>query len=117
MYPIPLSTTMQTRSQTRSVMSNSTSVLSEPRTNTRKNESPRCSPRLSAVTHFHFDEEDTDSSSEYDPNEDPVDIDFDEASTAWRANKRCTGNGCFEYNKNAFQAPKTKHSMRLRSRV
>ena len=122
---------MQTRSQTRNVMSNSTSALSEPRTNHRKNESPRVSPRLSAVTRFHFDEEetfedeDTDSSSEYDPNEYPVDIDFDEASNAWRANKRSTGNGTFEYTKNAFQEPKktreanpeNTHSMRLRSRA
>lgn len=26
-----------------------------------------------------------------------VHIDFDEASLAWRANKRCFGNGCYVY--------------------
>ena len=26
-----------------------------------------------------------------------VDIDFDEASLAWRSNKQSVGNGCFEY--------------------
>jgi hypothetical protein len=26
-----------------------------------------------------------------------VEIDFDEASRAWRANKKPTGNGCFKY--------------------
>ena len=26
-----------------------------------------------------------------------VNIDFDEASTAWKANKRPTGNGCYKY--------------------
>jgi hypothetical protein len=107
---------MQTRSQTRNVMSNSTSALSQSRTN-------RVSPRLSAVTRFHFDEEetfedeDTDSSSEYDPNEYPVDIDFDEASNAWRANKRCTGNGTFVYTKTVYTKTESKHSMRLRSKA
>ena len=26
-----------------------------------------------------------------------VNIDFDEASEAWKANKRSTGNGCYKY--------------------
>ena len=26
-----------------------------------------------------------------------VDIDFDEASNAWKANKKSTGNGCYKY--------------------
>lgn len=26
-----------------------------------------------------------------------VNIDFDEASAAWRANKKSTGNGCYKY--------------------
>jgi hypothetical protein len=26
-----------------------------------------------------------------------VNIDFDEASTAWKANKQSTGNGCYKY--------------------
>ena len=26
-----------------------------------------------------------------------VNIDFDEASTAWRTNKKSTGNGCYKY--------------------
>lgn len=33
----------------------------------------------------------------YRTNEYPVNIDFDEASTAWRSNKNNMGNGCFEY--------------------
>ena len=132
MYPIPLSATMQTRSQTRNLSNIDSNMNYSIQTRSRTNTSPAQSPRQTPTVTFEieeacFEDEDItildaefteyDSSSEYDPNEDPVDIDFDEASTAWRANKRCTGNGCFEYNKNAFQAPKTTHSMRLRSRV
>lgn len=127
--PTPL--TMQTRSQTRNLMNIDS--------NTNNSNSPRRSPRN---TRFLFDEEEAtfednttildtefteyDSSSDYDPNEEySVNIDFDEASNAWRANKRSTGNGTFVYKKTAFQEPKktvrtnteNTHPMSLRSRA
>lgn len=128
-------TTMQTRSQTRNSMnvsnvgSTSTPYQIHTRASTR-NQSPVSSPRQTPIVTFEIEEacfEDAefaeyDSSSDYDPNESySVDIDFDEAANAWRANKRSTGNGCFTYTKNAFQEPKktteNTHSMRLRSRA
>jgi hypothetical protein len=137
---------MQTRSQTRNSMnvsnvgSTSTPYQIHTRASTR-NQSPVSSPRQTPIVTFEieeacFEDEDItildaefaeyDSSSDYDPNESySVDIDFDEASNAWRANKRSTGNGCFKYVKNAFQEPKktgranteNTHSMMLRSRA
>ena len=111
-------------------------------TRSRTNASPVSSPRQTPVVTFEEEAtfEDTtildaefteyDSSSDYDPNEYiresySVDIDFDEASNAWRANKRSTGNGTFVYTKNAFQEPKktsrsnteNTHTMSLRSRA
>lgn len=131
MYPNK-HTTMQTRSQTRQ-----SNTIATPNTNTyqiqtrasaRKASTPLSSPREEPANITFLDAEFTeyDSSSDYDPNEEySVDIDFDEAATAWRANKRSTGNGCFQYVKNAFQEPKNTgcanaentHSMRLRSRA
>ena len=147
MYPNTRTTTMQTRSQTRNLMnidSNANLSVSNYSIQTRastRNQSPVSSPRQTPTVTFEieevcFEDEDItildagfteyDSSSDYDPNEEyTVDIDFDEASNAWRANKRSTGNGCFKYIKNAFQEPKktraatpeNTHSMRLRSRA
>lgn len=38
-----------------------------------------------------------------------VNIDFNEASLAWRSNKQSIGNGCFEYK--TFEKPKrTRHA-------
>ena len=65
---------MQTRSMTRQLNAN-----------------PVDPPRQITILSEEFD--DYDSSSDYDP----LDIDFDEASVAWRQNKRPIGNGCFEY--------------------
>jgi hypothetical protein len=66
--------------------------------------------------------EDTDSSSDYEPETTPFseDIDFDEASVAWRANKKPIGNGSFKYvtkRKTLAPAPSISTSrMVLRSR-
>jgi len=144
MYPNQHTTTMQTRSQTRNLSnidSNANLSVSNYSIQTRastRNQSPAQSPRQTPTVTFEieeacFEDEDItildaeyDSSSDYDPNEPySVDIDFDEAATAWRANKHSTGNGCFKYVKNAFQEPKNTgrantentHSMRLRSRA
>jgi len=65
---------MQTRSMTRQLNAN-----------------PVETPQQITILEAVFD--DYDSSSDYDP----LDIDFDEASVAWRQNKRPVGNGCFEY--------------------
>ena len=140
MYTNPYTTTMQTRSQTRNANLSVSNYSIQTRASTR-NQSPAQSPRQTPTVTFEieeacFEDEDItildaefteyDSSSDYDPNEPySVDIDFDEAATSWRANKRSTGNGCFKYVKNAFQEPKNTgrantentHSMRLRSRA
>ena len=119
MYPSTRITTMQTRSQTRNLHLNIETICeaASPR---------RTSPRLASLAksrQFHEEEIDTDSSSEYDPSEDEYSntIDFDEASAAWRANKRACGNGTFKYKKDAEPNKKPNnnqngHSMVLRSR-
>ena len=141
MYPNTHTTTMQTRSQTRNLSNiDSNTNLSASnysiQTRSRTNASPVQSPRQTPTVIFEEEAtfEDTtildaefteyDSSSDYDPNEEySVDIDFDEASNAWRANKHSTGNGTFVYTKNAFRENTVRtntentHPMTLRTRV
>jgi hypothetical protein len=46
-----------------------------------------------------FDLDNDDDDEDYTPKAElDVDIDFDEASRAWRQNKRPLGNGMFSYN-------------------
>ena len=45
-----------------------------------------------------------------------VDIDFDQASRAWLANKRRLGNGTYEYKKIVVAPAPTQNKYNLRSR-
>lgn len=101
---------MQTRSQTRNLMAKNNvtfAIESVPNTG--------CQTRSATKSQTILDTEftDYDSSSDYDPDEErepSVDIDFDEASTAWRQNKISLGNGTYTYIKNAFTEPKIRHA-------
>jgi hypothetical protein len=96
---------MQTRSQTRHLSNIAGSNDPGPARTTRSKTQPSpTSQEEFTILDTEFAE--YDSSSDYNPEEEEdvlsVDLDFDEASTAWRQNKVSTGNGCYQYRKNAF---------------
>ena len=93
---------MQTRSQTRNLLLAPTKET----TNATKKEAPTkvlSTPRIlpESIKNVFYESEYTLYMPQY--LEKPLDIDFDEASKAWRENKVYIGNGSFRYKKNKKQ--------------